>query len=234
MVEVIPAVMPENYEDLLKKLRCVRGVVSCIQIDVMDGKFVPSVSWPYDSQGKDQFTLMVRGGDMLPFWDEVDYEIDLMVEKPEEVIKDWVALGARRIIVHISSTTHLRGIIDLLEKRYGEAGDLEGVAPVELGVALRTEDSFSDIEPFVHDIDVVQYMGIKKIGYQGQPFDEKVISKIMGLREECPHLIISVDGGVSIETAPLLIKAGASRLVSGSTIFNSRDVRETIFKLKHS
>ncbi|NQV92949.1 hypothetical protein HQ403_00445 [Candidatus Kaiserbacteria bacterium] len=234
MIEVIPAIMPDSYDDFLQKAGRVKGIVSCAQVDVMDGKFVPSISWPYDKKGLAQFKTMVDQGDMLPFWDEVDYEIDLMVETPEDVIEDWIALGARRVIVHVASAVNLKKIIELLEERHGQAEDLEGVAPVELGVALGVEDSLNTLEPFIHNIDVVQFMGIKRIGYQGEPYDERIIPKIESLREEHPHLIISVDGGVSLETAPNLIKAGASRLVSGSTIFKSSDIREVIFKLKHS
>ena len=75
-------------------------------------------------------------------------------------------------------------------------------------------------------------MGIEKIGYQGQPFDERVIDQVKALRKEYPELIISVDGGVSFDTAPRLIEAGANRLVVGSVIFNSLDIRETVLALR--
>ena len=71
-------------------------------------------------------------------------------------------------------------------------------------------------------------MGIEKIGFQGQSFDERVLHKVNDLRERFPELIISIDGGVSLETAPLLIKAGANRLVAGSAILKSEDIEKTI------
>jgi ribulose-phosphate 3-epimerase len=75
-------------------------------------------------------------------------------------------------------------------------------------------------------------MGIAEIGYQGQQFDERVVAKIMKLRNMSPDIIISVDGGVNFETAPILIHAGANRLVSGSAIFKSEDINSTIKKLQ--
>ena len=232
MIEIIPAIMPDNYDDLLEKAGRVKGTVAYAQIDVMDGKFVPSVSWPYDKKGKSQFKSMIQDGVMLPFWDEISYEVDLMVTNPEQVVEDWVALGVRRIIVHIESTKKIKEISSILENRFSREEDFTGIPPIEFGVALGANTSFDAIYPYANDIDFVQFMGIKKIGYQGEPFNKEVVTRIENLRAQCPHLIISVDGGVNFETAPALIKAGSSRLVSGSTIFESADIRETIHKLK--
>jgi ribulose-phosphate 3-epimerase len=232
MVEIIPAIMPDNYKDLKEKANRIRGVVPCAQIDVMDGKFVPSVSWPYDKDGVKEFTSMVSKGDMLPFWDEIDYEIDLMIKNPEEIINDWITIGARRIIIHIESTDKTRDIIEFIKNRFYENEDFVCFEHIEFGIALGTETSFDKLSPFVYDIDVVQLMGIKKIGYQGQEFDENTINRVKNLRERYPHLIISIDGGVGFKTAPKLISVGVSRLVSGSAIFGSLNVNESILKLK--
>jgi ribulose-phosphate 3-epimerase len=232
MIEIIPAIMPNNYDDLVQKAGRVKGIVACAQIDVMDGKFVPSVSWPYDKQGKTQFKSMIKSGEMLPFWEDISYEVDLMVEHPERVVLDWISLGAHRIIIHIESVGDPREVLSLMEDVVLKVEDCEGCAPTQFVIALNTDTSFEKLTPYIHDLDAVQLMGIKKIGYQGEPFDENVIERIKSLREEHPHLIISIDGGVSFETAPKLIKAGATRLVSGSAIFESSDIRGTIFKLK--
>jgi ribulose-phosphate 3-epimerase len=75
-------------------------------------------------------------------------------------------------------------------------------------------------------------MAIARIGYQGEPFDERCISNIMALKEKFVDLIISVDGGVNLETAPRLVDAGAERLVAGSAIFNTDDIIDTIEQFK--
>jgi len=238
MIEIIPAIMPNNYDDLLQKAGRVKGIVPVVQIDVMDGMFVKETSWPYDKDGVEQFRLMVERGDKLPFWEDIVYEIDLMIEHPEAVVSDWVALGAHRILVHIESVANplivLSVMEDILKKEEVQDENYEVSAPLEFGIAIGALTPLETLTPYIHDVDVVQLMGIKKIGYQGEPFDEDVIERIKSLRAEHPHLIISVDGGVHFESAPKLINAGATRLVSGSTIFESSDIRNAIFKLKQT
>ena len=79
--------------------------------------------------------------------------------------------------------------------------------------------------------DFVQFMGIKKIGYQGQEFDTEVLDKISDLRKNFPDTIISVDGGVNFENAQDIVEAGVNRLVSGSAIYESDNIREAITEL---
>ena len=242
MVEIIPAIMPNNYDDLLQKAGRVRGIVPVAQIDVMDGVFVPGVSWPYDKAydkgGAEQFRTMVESGDTLPFCEDMAYEIDLMVAHPEKVVADWVLLGAHRILVHIESIKNPREVLsimkNILKEEEAQDENYEVHTPLEFGIAIGAETPLERLTPYIHDVDVVQCMGIKKIGYQGEPFDEDVIERIKSLRAQHPHLIISVDGGVNFESAPRLINAGATRLVSGSTIFESSDIRDTILKLTHT
>ena len=81
-------------------------------------------------------------------------------------------------------------------------------------------------------VDFIQLMGIDRVGYQGQKFDEKVIEKIRATRVKYPDLPISIDGAVSLETAPMLIAAGANRLVIGSAIFESDNPIDAIAKFK--
>jgi ribulose-phosphate 3-epimerase len=76
-------------------------------------------------------------------------------------------------------------------------------------------------------------MGIEHIGFQGELFDEKVLIQIKGLKERYPDLIISVDGSVNEDTAPLLVEAGANRLIVGSVLMRSFDVKETIKELEN-
>lgn len=226
MVEIIPAIMPSSLEDLKAKASRVERLVPMAQIDVMDGVFVPSKSWPYTDGGPQEFHEFVTEEEDLPFWETLSYEVDLMVKNPESSINDWIEAGARRIIVHIESTDVVKGIIHNLEQ-LASVKELN-LRPIEFGLAIGTTTPNETLTPFVHDIDFVQCMGIEKIGYQGQPFDERVIEKVAQLHREFPHLILSVDGGVNFESAPKLIKAGATRLVSGSTIFTSTDIRKAL------
>jgi ribulose-phosphate 3-epimerase len=205
--------------------------VSLVQIDVMDGKFVKARSWPYFSGDQFSFNALLEESEGLPFWDSLDYEVDLMVSKPEEVIDDWITAGARRLIVHIESTDKMQDIVDSINKRFAFPED-GTPRDIELGIALNVDTPISAITGYLEDIDFVQFMGIQTIGLQGQPFDERVLDKIREFHNAHPEIIISVDGGVNFETAPLLIEAGVKRLVSGSTIFDGDNIPNAIEHFK--
>ncbi|MAF59424.1 hypothetical protein CL631_01090 [bacterium] len=213
MAEIIPAIMPKSYDELEEKVSSLLGVVPVVQIDLMDGIFVKSKSWPY-----------LKGElvpDYLPNIHEIDYEIDLMVKDPRDRAHEWVMAGAKRIIPHLEAFKNPAD--DLADLRHDD---------VELGIAVNTTTSNEKIEEVIGLVDFVQFMGIERIGYQGEVFDERVVGKIISLRDKNPEIIISVDGGVSLLSAPELIEAGANRLVSGSTIWKSDNIEETIESLK--
>jgi ribulose-phosphate 3-epimerase len=209
-VEIIPAIMPESFEDLNEKYSLVKDFVQMVQIDVMDGKFVPSKNWPY-IQGEEN---------NLPKID-FDFGMDLMVSDPEAVVEAWIKAGAKRVIIHIESTENIEEVF------------LKIPSDIEVGIALNTTTPNEKIYPLIEKIDFVQFMGIEKIGFQGQGFDERVLDKIADLREKYSRIIISVDGSVNLETAPKLIKAGANRLAVGSALFESDDIKETIDIMKN-
>ena len=118
-------------------------------------------------------------------------------------------------------------------KQNFKRADKQDAKPVELGVAINIETPEKNIAPFIKNIDVIQCMGIAKIGYQGNPFDDRVLAKIKDLQGKYPRTAISVDGGVNLDTAPKLISAGATRLVAGSAIFKSKNIEKTIEGLAH-
>ena len=234
MIEIIPAILPEDIDDLREKLSLISGIVPLAQIDVCDGKFAPTKTWPYKKGIDETFLRIVGQEEGFPFWDSVDFEADLMVRHPENIVDDWIAAGAKRAIVHIESTPDPLSLFRKIKLEYGATS--ESAYGVEIGVALNIETSNEEVYELLSEvgdegvsvIDFVQFMGIENIGYQGEPFDESVFEKIRDLREMFPEIIISVDGGVSLENASELIEAGANRLVSGSAIFESGDVAETI------
>lgn len=213
--------MPDSYEDMKEKAARVKGLVPWAQIDVMDGLFVASCCWPYRTEDFAPFHMMVEKAEQLPYLDVLQYEIDLMTEHPEDEIPKWYALGARRFLVHFESIDDA-DVLEHIILTYSKKGISE------VGIALDVETPVEAIEPIVHEIDCVQLMGIARIGYQGEAFDERVIDRVKHLRQVYKDGIISVDGGVSLETAPRLIKAGVDRLVSGSAIFGSEDVGKVI------
>ena len=239
MAEIIPAILPEDTDDLREKLSLISGIAPLVQIDVCDGKFTPTKTWPYRKGVDETFLRIVAQEEGFPFWDSVDFEADLMVKHPENIIDDWVATGAKRIIIHIESTPDTLSLVRKIRQEYQYKN--ESSYGIEIGVALNIDtpneevyDILNALEEDGAPIDFVQFMGIENIGYQGEPFDERVFEKIRDLREKFPETIISVDGGVSLENAAELIEAGANRLVSGSAIFESGDIAGTIEVFQNS
>jgi ribulose-phosphate 3-epimerase len=231
MIEIIPAVMPTDTTDLQSKLAQVVGHAPVVQVDIMDGKFVKDVSWPY-TEDEEYFQGILSEDAGLPYWDQFDFEVDLMVVRPEEVINDWITAGVRRIVVHQESTDNLEKILADFRERFPKS-EQPDVFDCEVGIAQNVDTPTEEVFPFLDQVDFVQFMGIATIGEQGNPFDERVLDKIRALREHNPKIIISIDGGVSLETAPELIAAGANRLVVGSAIFKSEDITATIKEFKH-
>ncbi|MFT5179982.1 MAG: ribulose-phosphate 3-epimerase [Candidatus Paceibacteria bacterium] len=210
MIKIIPAVMPDDFNDLKEKIEKVEDLVDEIQIDVMDGKFVPAFSWPYGKR-REHFEDIQQQNEGLPGWDKLNFEIDLMVRNPKEEAIRWIDAGATRLIFHLDSfkgdeTEFLR--------------DLKGKYNIEIGVSITPEIPNTELDKYLDLSDVVQFMGIDEVGFQGQKFNKDVLDKIKELREKS-DIEISVDGGVSFDTAPKLIEAGATRLVSGSVLFEN-------------
>jgi ribulose-phosphate 3-epimerase len=228
-MEIIPALMPKDFSTLEAELLRVAELVPLVQLDVLDGVFVKNTSWPYGDEK--HFAHMVKSRHGLPYGDKLEYEVDLMVSEPEHVIEDWMHLGVRRIIVHVESTSNIENIIRDVAAHVTRATD-DALEVVSLGLAIGTTTPIEKIEPYIYDIDFVQCMGIAEIGKQGEPFDERVIGQIEKLKRLHPELIVSVDGGVSLETAPRLLEAGASRLVSGSAILGSDNPAYVIKKFR--
>lgn len=220
MIEIIPAIMPKNYDDLVEKIGLFAGVVPLVQIDIMDGKFVPNRTWPYNP-GDQHFEKISREEEGMPEWETIYFEADLMVQNPEEVVGQWVMAGAQRIIIHGEGIHNFDTIRDIVPK-----------GTIELGIALNPSTPLSSIEPYLGRVDFVQCMGIARIGFQGEPFDERVLEQIRSLRALRPDMPISVDGAVNFETAEMLVEAGATRLVSGSAILKSADVSSAVENLR--
>lgn len=219
MAEVVPAIIAESFDDLVLKLNRVKQHVSVVQIDVLDGKFAPTTSWPLNS-ADERFTELLEAEEGLPDRDKVKYEVDLMVEKPEKVIDDWMRLGVSSLIIHYGSTQIFNDIISEAHER-----------GVSIGLAIKPSTNLEQIFQLIHMFkpgDFVQVMGNDKIGYHGVELDESVYKKVQQLRAKFPKLTIAVDIGINKITAKNLVDAGVNRLVSGSAIFGSDDIEGSI------
>lgn len=227
MIEVIPAILTDDFNELRESISRVVNLVPVVQIDMCDGIFVPTVTWPFNElkSGNKENNIdgILEEEEGMPFWDSLDFEFDLMVSNAHEQFEFFVRLGAKRIVFHIEAEKDFDKF-----KEFLEGIDLYTRENIQIGVAINTTTSIEILKPIISNVDFVQCMGIEKIGYQGEEFDKRSLEQISQLRKNYPELIISVDGSVNENTAPLLVKAGANRLIIGSAIMQSYDIRESI------
>lgn len=200
---IIPAVIPKSLEQLARDLATL-SFQKNLQIDVVDGRFTPFVSWPYEPKGE------VRDAKALlqPF----SFEVDLMVLDSITAGEAWIEAGARRLIFHLESLANPEEAIALAKKH-----------DIEIGLALLNDTPLAALSPYIKDINFVQLMGIAKIGAQGEPFDERVLPRVTELRKQYPELTISIDGAVGKENIAALNHSGANHFVVGSEILEDMD-----------
>lgn len=214
MLKIAPSILSADFKNLEYEVKKVIDEdVDYIHVDIMDGNFVPNISF---------------GGIILDaIKDVADGKIDvhMMVENPDNYIREYADKGANIITVHQEATKHLHRTIQLIK----ECG-------VKAGVALNPATPIESIEDILVDLDLVLIMTVNP-GFGGQKFIPQMKDKIKRIKakilEKNPNIILQVDGGVSLENKDELKELGVDLLVAGSAIYNSDDYRETIRKFKN-
>ena len=239
--------MPKNYEDLKNKVSLVKGLVQTVQVDFIDGQYISNLTWPFISRSEedeplrlDRYAEAILGErEGMPFWEEIDYEFHLMCLNARYNFDIFLKLGAKRIVFQLEAECGKAnsGVIDIDRlnefREYLESIDLYIRENTQIGISINVDTPIESLRYLVSNVDFIQCMGIENVGFQGEPFDERVIDQVKALRAEYPELVISVDGGVNLDTAQALIEAGADRLVVGSAIFNNVDIVGAIEEFKN-
>ena len=181
-------------------------------LDVMDGRFVPNISFgPMIIEFIRKTTKKVC-------------DVHLMIEEPEKYAEAFKNAGADNLSVHVEACTHLHRNIQQI-KSLG----------MKAGVAINPHTSLSEIENVLHDIDLVCMMSVNP-GFGGQSFIEHTYQKIKDLKKMIADrgvsVLIEIDGGVSLSNAAAIVQAGADVLVAGNAVFKSADPTATIASLK--
>lgn len=189
-----------------------RSEADWLHLDVMDGVFVPNISFGFPVM------QAVAGLCRKPL------DVHLMIVQPEKFLDEVAALGAMMMNVHYEACVHLHRTISEIHKRGMKAG-----------VTLNPSTPVSALEEVIADVDMVLLMTVNP-GFGGQSFIEHSLDKVRRLRrlieDGGSQALIEVDGGVNAKTAPLLAEAGTDVLVAGSYVFGAPDPLERIHSLK--
>ena len=216
--------MPRSYFDLEEKINQVVNSVKTIQIDLMDGKFTTGKTWPFDNLHQNSWQDILNEVSGMPNWENIDYEIDLMINDIPNHFNDLVKIGPKRIIFHFptgqNKINELKDFIKNLDNYFKYE--------IELGIAYEHDTNPNDILDIKDEVKFVQCMGIEHVGVQGAHFDQTIFDRINFVKENLPDHIISVDGGVNTETIKSLKDAGVTRFVCGSAIYKSETPSFTI------
>lgn len=224
---IVPGILQDSFVSIQTHVGLVKDFVSHVQLDICDGIFVQKATWPYAFKDTAIYSDIIEEGDGLPYWQDVNYELDLMVENAhKKFFTDWIKLGPSRVVFHFEAEDTASFVLFLqnLDLFYKET--------IQIGVAINITTDPKVLAPIINDISFVQCMGIEKIGVQGAPFDNRVIEHIQNIHTLYPDTKITVDGGVNFSSIKELQKLPISRYVVGSVLYTSFDLEGTINELR--
>jgi ribulose-phosphate 3-epimerase len=212
-VQVSPSILAADFANLQRDCELINeSKADWFHIDVMDGVFVPNISFGFP------VISAIKKHAKKPF------DVHLMIQDPDRYINDFKRAGADLITVHYEACTHLHRTLQAIR-----------AANMKAGVALNPHTPVHVLENVVHDLDVVLIMSVNP-GFGGQQFIEHTYAKVKQLRklldQSNSKAIIEIDGGVTDKNAAELVACGADMLVAGSYVFKSADPIAAIAGLK--
>ncbi len=212
-IKIAPSILSADFSCLLDEIKKVEKNADLIHMDIMDGCFVPNISFGLG------VLKSLKSKTSLPF------DVHLMVEHPEKWIESFCEIGCEYISFHAEVAVHLDRLVDSISKK-----------GVKVGVALNPATPEVVLDYVFSKLDQVLVMGVNP-GFGGQKFIPEILPKIRIIREKANkkniNLDIAVDGGMNEVTAKQVVEAGANIIIMGSFIFKSSDPQKLIINLKN-
>ena len=194
---IAPSLLAADFSKLKEEVKAIENTkAKWLHLDVMDGNFVPNISFGAD------IVKAIRKDSNLYF------DAHLMIENPEWYIDTMADAGVQSISIHVEATKHLDRALQLIKAR-----------GLKAGVAINPATDIAFLDNIYEKLDLILIMTVNP-GFGGQKFLNQMIEKIRKIRNKFPHIDIQVDGGINNETAKLVIEAGANILVAGSYVFS--------------
>lgn len=215
MIKIAPSILAADFAKLGQEVKEVEAAgAELIHIDVMDGHFVPNISFGAIA------LEAIRPLSTLPM------DVHLMIENPDQYIEQFAKAGADYITVHVEACRHLHRTLQLI-RSYG----------VKPGVVLNPHTPIETIQHVLEDVDMVLFMTVNP-GFGGQKFIDSVVPKVAALsnikQERGLQFDIEIDGGINEETIIPCAKAGANIFVAGSAIFGKEDRAAALQAIKQA
>jgi ribulose-phosphate 3-epimerase len=209
MALIAPSLLSADFGNLERDVRRMdASAAAWHHVDIMDGVFVPNLSFGLP------VVKAIKKAATKPL------DVHLMIVDPDRYIHAFRDAGADHLTVHVEACTHLHRTLQAIRQA--------GMRP---GIAVNPHTPISALEAIVSEADLVCLMSVNP-GFGGQKFIEHTYEKVRQLRALAgPDLLIEIDGGVTLENAPLLLAAGANVLVAGNTVFGAPDPEATVAQL---